>query len=73
VPLSYPFLGSDSSLRQKLVKNKVYCPLFWPNVLESTTPESFEYMIASGVTFIRINQRYNEEDMGKMAAIILEG
>jgi hypothetical protein len=73
VPLSYPFLGSDSSLRQKLVSNKVYCPLYWPNVLESTTPESFEYMIASGVTYIPIDQRYNDEDLGKIAAIILEG
>lgn len=62
-PLIYPFYAEDSSLRQKLIAEKIFVAQYWPNVLEWCKPEDTEYDLTSHVIAIPIDQRYSKEDM----------
>src|SRR5690606_30932091 len=42
IPMVYPFLTDNSSLRNVLIEEGVYTPQFWPNVLDWTNPNSLE-------------------------------
>jgi hypothetical protein len=70
--LCYPFLGDNPNLRHKLQGNKVYCPLYWPNVLEWASADSLEYKLASEVVYLPIDQRYRKEDMEIIASLITD-
>lgn len=60
---AYPFYCKDGKkLRNYLIKNKVYVPLLWPNILE-TTCNQIEYDLAQNILPIPCDQRYSAEDM----------
>lgn len=66
----YPFLCNNSeSLREELIKNRVYVPVLWPNVLESKE-NIFEYRLAKDIIPIPIDQRYDLHDMKYIYDII---
>jgi hypothetical protein len=62
-PLVYPLLISKKSVRQRLIKNKIYIPVYWPEVLARTGPETIEYKLADCLLPLPIDQRYTENDM----------
>lgn len=70
--LYYPLLLSDSgsNLRDFLIKNKVFCPTFWPNVLNSLESNMLEYRFAKNIVFIPIDQRYSVLDMTRIIELI---
>jgi dTDP-4-amino-4,6-dideoxygalactose transaminase len=72
VPLCYPFFIDNTSLAQKLKENRIYCAQYWANVLEWTLSKSFEYLLASRVLYLPIDQRYQKEDMERIAGLLLE-
>ncbi len=64
VPMVYPFLTENgTALRKKLITNRIYTALYWPNVLATAPAESFEYELAAGVVHLPADQRYGEDDM----------
>jgi hypothetical protein len=63
VPMVYPFLAPVKGLREKLIKNKVFVARYWPNVLEWTTKDDFENLLAYQMQPLPIDQRYGKEDM----------
>lgn len=66
----YPFYTKNSEkLRKELIKNKVYVPTLWPNVLEQHQDE-IGYDYALNIIPLPCDQRYNEEDMKKIIKII---
>lgn len=72
VPMVYPFLTSVKGLREKLIENKIYVARYWPNVLEWTTKDDIEYLLAYQIQPLPVDQRYGEEDMKRIIHIIEE-
>lgn len=70
VPMVYPYLASVKGLREKLIENKVFVARYWPNVLEWTTIDDTEYLIAYQMQPMPIDQRYGKEDMNRIIGII---
>lgn len=63
VPMIYPYMVPVSGLREKLIENKIYVARYWPNVLEWTTKEDMEFLLACQVQPLPIDQRYDKTDM----------
>lgn len=68
----YPFFRRNADyLREKLINNKIYVPILWPNVLEDKNNE-FECKLAKDIIPLPIDQRYDIGDM-KYICDIIEG
>lgn len=65
--LCYPFLN-DAALKQKLIKNKVYTPTYWPNVLHLAAQGSVEYDLVTNLVCLPIDHRYSPADMHEIVA-----
>lgn len=72
VPMVYPLWVNDGKLKEKLLKNKIYCASYWPNVLEWASPSSLEYRFARELIHLPIDQRYDENDLKRILKIVLE-
>lgn len=71
VPLVYPLLiENGSELRNKLIRNKIFCARYWPNVLDNCKVQSLEYHLAKNIVSLPIDQRYGEGDMSRIISII---
>lgn len=70
VPMVYPYLAPMKGLREKLIKNKVFVARYWPNVLDWTTKDDIEYLIACQMQPLPVDQRYGEEEMKRIIEII---
>lgn len=69
VPMVYPYLAPVRSLREKLIENKVFVARYWPNVLEWTTKDDIEYLLAYQAQPLPIDQRYGEEEMKRIISV----
>ena len=68
----YPlYIDNADKLRQKLISEKVYVPILWPNVIEKKQ-ESIAHEYAKNIIPIPIDQRYNIKDMEKICNIVKE-
>lgn len=70
VPLVYPLLIKKSNLKQELIRNKVFVPTYWPNVLEWSKKESIEYNYASSIIHLPIDQRCTKDEMNFIIELI---
>lgn len=70
VPMVYPFLAPIKGIREKLIDDKVFVARYWPNVLECTTKEDIEYLLAYQMQPLPIDQRYGEGDMNRLIEIM---
>ena len=70
VPMVYPFIITDSQLRQRLIENKVYVATYWPNVLDWCDKNTTEYSLTQQLLPIPIDQRYGEGDMKMIVELI---
>lgn len=70
VPMVYPFLSPVKGLREKLIDNKVFVARYWPNVLEWTTKDDIEYLLACQMQPLPIDQRYGKDNMKRIIDII---
>ena len=67
----YPlYISNGRSLREYLIKHKVYVPLLWHNVLKDIQKDSIEYNFANDIVHLPIDQRYTIEDMKKIVDLI---
>lgn len=71
-PMVYPYYTNDLSLRKKLIDNKVFVALYWPNVLEWCNPGDEEYALCQHLLPLPIDQRYGREDMERIVKLIKE-
>ena len=69
-PMVYPFLAPIKELREKLIENKVFVARYWPNVLEWTTKDDIEYLLAYQMQPLPIDQRYEYNDMKRIIQIV---
>lgn len=70
VPMVYPFLTDDPSLRQRLIGNKIYVAQYWPNVLQWCSPTDSAQKLTQCLLPLPIDQRYGEQDMNRIIQTI---
>ena len=62
VPMVYPYLTSTEGLRKKLIDNRVFVARYWPNVLEWTSNNDIEYLLAYQMQSLPLDQRYGRNE-----------
>ncbi len=72
VPMVYPYWTDDASLRQKLIKNKVFVATYWPNVKEWAKEGMLEYELAEMLIPIPVDQRYGVGEMREIIDIVVK-
>lgn len=69
---AYPLLiNNGESVRKKLIENKIYVPLLWPNVAEETPEDSLEFQYAKNILPLPCDQRYDENNMSRLCEILM--
>ncbi|MBN2520774.1 MAG: hypothetical protein JXB17_09740 [Bacteroidales bacterium] len=64
VPMVYPFhVVNGSKLRSKLLSDKIFTALYWPNVINSLDKEWVEYELSDQIVSLPIDQRYDLNEM----------
>lgn len=72
-PMIYPFLSKDSTLRKKLIGQKIFVATYWPNVLNWCNEFELEYEFTEHLIPLPIDQRYGQLDMERIVRIVSEG
>lgn len=73
---SYPFWyqkkpAAGSRLRKELIRQKIYVPTLWPEVMELNPEGSLEYQMTENILPLPIDQRYTTEDMDQILDILM--
>lgn len=63
VPMVYPYLVPVNGLREKLIENKIFVARYWPNVLECSSKDEIDYLLAYQMQPLPIDQRYSKAEM----------
>lgn len=69
-PMIYPYYTEETSMRVRLIENKVYVPTYWPNVLKWCTSDELEYNLTNNIIPLPIDQRYGMQEMESILNII---
>jgi hypothetical protein len=70
VPMIYPYQVSKEGLRDYLIQNKVFVAKYWPNVQEYSSKESIDFLLATKLVPLPIDQRYQIEEMNQIIKCI---
>lgn len=66
VPMVYPYLFRDKSLKQKLIDNKIYAATYW-----SAMPEDYqEGVFQKYILPLPLDQRYGKKDMERILEVL---
>lgn len=61
---SYPlWIKNGAEIREKMIRQKIYIPLLWPNVVSAMPESSLEYDLALNILPLPCDQRYGIEEM----------
>ena len=67
IPFCYPYLIDDgASLRDTLIKNRIYSPVYWPELKNSKVLNSSEITFVNNIVCMPIDQRYTTADMNRI-------
>lgn len=69
-PFCYPLVTGIPDLRDSLIEAGVALPLFWPEVVENTTPADTENRLARTLLPLPLDQRYTACDMKDLCRLI---
>lgn len=69
-PFVYPYLPKKEGLREKLIKNKIFVALYWPNVLAWCKSSDFEYSCALKMAAIPVDQRISKNELDLIINIV---
>lgn len=70
VPMYYPFLCENDTLRDKFLDNNIYIPGCWRGMEERCSSDSYELYLKKYMFPLIIDQRYDKNDMKRMLDII---
>ena len=70
VPMVYPYLTDDKTLKQRLISEKIFVATYWPNVLEWCKPDDVEFRLACSICHLPIDHRYDIKEMLMIVEII---
>ena len=60
VPLCYPYRTENKYTRGVLLKNKIYTPIYWQNVIDDYNCLNNEALVSKEIIPIPVDQRYTE-------------
>ena len=67
----YPFMVDNAQdIKKELLKNKIYIPTLWPNVVKEFPSNWLEWKLANNVLPLPCDQRYGNEEMDYIINII---
>lgn len=69
-PMVYPYLTDDTSLKQRLIENKVFVATYWPNIHDKVT-YMLESNLAERLIPIPCDQRYGKDELSRAIAVVL--
>jgi hypothetical protein len=69
-PLCYPLLLDDSTVRERLLANRVFVATYWPDVRGKVNVDDFEQRLVDYCLPIPCDQRYDTNDMERIVRII---
>lgn len=61
-PYAYP-LNVSKNIKDKLIKEKIYVPTLWSQVLDARFDNTLEKKMAENTLFLPLDQRYDERDI----------
>ena len=70
VPMVYPYLTLDETVRTKLINNKVFVATYWPNIGNTVSTGSFEEFLANNLIPFPVDQRYNNAEVKQIIDLI---
>jgi len=70
VPMVYPFIPSECSVRERLRQHGIYCAQYWPEIQERGDTPSFERDLVDRLVALPIDQRYGPTEMDRIVNII---
>lgn len=70
VPMVYPYLVPVKGLREKLIENNIFVARYWPNVLDYTSADEIDYVLALQMQPLPIDQRCGEEEINRIIKTI---
>lgn len=71
IPMVYPYFA-NLKLREHLIKNRVFIPIYWPYMQEWCKKNSFEIYLQNHLLALPIDQRYGTKEMKYITNLILE-
>ena len=70
---AYPLLlKNGEELRKKMIENKIYVPVLWPNVIETLPKSTYEVYLAKNILPLPCDQRYDIADMEQICRLLLQ-
>lgn len=67
----YPLSVEDGPrVRERLLRQRIYVPILWPNVLDTCGRDTLEYDFAANILPLPIDQRYGRQDMEYIAEVV---
>ena len=70
VPMVYPLLLADSTIKEQLIRNKIFVATYWPNVFDWADPDSYEYFLSKNLITLPIDHRYTLTDMRRILTVL---
>ncbi|MEM8520383.1 hypothetical protein [Flavobacterium sp. PL12] len=71
-PMVYPFWAT-SEIRAKLLQNKIYTAIYWPNVYDWSNKNSLEITLTEEIICLPIDQRQSKKELNKILKIVKNG
>lgn len=69
---AYPLLLENGvMIRKRLIENKIYIPVLWPNVMKDSQEFTYEEYLAKNILPLPCDQRYDIKDMERIFQCIM--
>jgi hypothetical protein len=62
-PMCYPLLINDTTVKKRLLENRIFVATYWPDVRDRVNINSFEYKLMERCLPIPCDQRYSDTDL----------
>ncbi|MCF6279739.1 MAG: hypothetical protein L3J14_05265 [Flavobacteriaceae bacterium] len=73
VPLCYPlYIDNGSEIRNKLIKNRIYVPKYWPNLNGLYKEDSITKELVENIIALPLDHRYDIDDMNFILKVLKE-
>jgi hypothetical protein len=72
VPMVYPFLTRNPTLRESLIRRSIYIATYWPDPKKRIPTGSWEAHLVSNLIPIPIDQRYGKDDIDAIVAVVMD-
>ncbi|RCX33455.1 hypothetical protein [Thioalbus denitrificans] len=69
-PMCYPFVTRDAGLRERLRRNRIFVPTYWPEAVDRMEERSIGEIIKNLVP-LPIDQRYGRTQMKRLVSVVL--